>query len=441
MTSPSRREVFANFLANYHNSFAGRNGDLVEHSPLFIRKVVESSAAPFLAASTLKLDPKLTSTDQGAVAYSIAKAVSEDKQIAPSFLDIELADKTLMVYFEASAPIDKVEKRLAETGKVGIVARPGMLISDGIESDLFILAVEPSEKVSEAVVVEMKKKMPAFLKKKGDKGKDKKDDSKDCSGDGQEESAPAADGSYTPVDEVTHYGLAEDVFGDEGLAACTADAGAVRAVFASLYGEKATVAALSAKISESSAPLADDLNGQRNRLLRIMAGRGVLPHGAEITWPAPVAEAISKAIAGLVAGDKWQLVEGKGRTATASEVFEAARDEIAIAIDAVTEDIEEVYESFVDRVVDLGLTAPNEEKRAALVARVAEAAEKNDKVGVRCLAALARVAMFESGLHPDAASGDMCAAWDAYVLEATKAPPVPATVADDILSDLLGLGA
>lgn len=437
MTAPSRRDVFANLVSKYHNSFAGVAGGVVEHSPEFISRVIEGAGDnPTLAAATLRLDPRLTSTDHGAVAYAVAKAVTENKQLAPAFIDMELVEKTLMVYFDAQAPADKAEKCLAEVGRVGVVARPGDRISDSVVSDVFIMAVAPAEKMVESVVTEMKKKFPPFMKK--DKGCDDKKKDSDKSDDADEATAGAP--LYRPIAECAHYGLAEDVFGDESLAHCVAEADGVKAVFRGLFGEKALASTLSAAIGESGAPLADDAAGQRNRILRVLAGRGYLPHGAEaVTWPAPVAEAIAKVVdAAAAVADKWALVEGKGRTAADAEVFARAVDEVAVALDTVMADANDVFEAFVDRIANLGIDPLADEKRAELVGRVREAATKNEAVVIaKCLASLARAALFERGMYADAAQRDVVAAWTAYVAEATKPAPLPVTSADAIVADLL----
>lgn len=449
-----RRAVFANLLACYHNSFAGAASGVIEHSPGFIARVVEASNAdPQLAAATLRLDPRLTATDQGAVAFSIAKAVSEDKQLAPNFIDLEMCEDALMVYFESKTEIAKAQKVLSEVARVGIVAKPGDRISDSVTSDIFILAVQTNPQVSEAVVAEMKKKMPAFLrKKKGDKAKDDKADDK-CDGDGDgdkgnDKSSDEDDGakeSYRPGAECAHYGLEEGVFGDESLARLETSPEAVKAVYKGLFGERALRAALAATIDESGAPEADDENGQRNRLLRILAGRGYLAGAAPApAWDAPVVEGLNKVTAGLVASaEKWPAFENSPhRVAASNEDYAAAVDEVAVAIDTNLAEAGDVFKAFVDRVADQGLEAVTEEKRAALLAKIKEAAAKNEAAVIaRCLTALANVHLFERGMFTNAAALGLVTEWSAFIAEATKPAPVAASPIDANVDELLGLGA
>ena len=436
-----RRAVFQNFLACYHNSFAGPVAGVVEHSPGFIHRVVEASAAdPSLAAATLRLDPRLTATDQGAVAFSIAKAVSEDKQLAPHFIDLELVEDVITAYFEARVEIAKAEKVLGEVAKVGIISKPGDRISDQTVSDVYIVAIETNKGVGESIVEKMKGKMPPFLKKKvkdkdgdcpeSEKGGDASPDEKDGAREGLE---------YRPGVEAAHYNLPEDVFGDEALAACTALPEGVKAVYRSLYSPKALDAAMSVTIEESAAPDKDDANGQRNRLLRILAGRGYLAAGAPApAWGESVVGGVAK-VTEAFAADKAAFAEG---VAVSPEAYARAVEEVAVALDASIEKTADILEAVADRILDQGLEAVSAEKRAAVLARIQAAASKNEgAVVARCLTSLANAAMFEAGLYPNAESAAVVKAWGAYIAEAMKAPVVPAGVIDGVADDILGLAS
>lgn len=426
MLATARRARFAKFLECYHNSFAGDADGVFTHSPEYIAKVVEAAQGnSALAADALRLDPRLTSTDLGAVAFSVAKAVAEDKQLAPHFLDIELVESTMIVYFESKAEIEKAKKVLGECGRVGLIGSPGDRISDSVVSDLFIVTLEAAPAVHEAVVTEMKKKFPPFMKK----GKSK-DDKDSCDGDDKEKggdpSADEKDGakeSYSPADECAALGLAEAVFGDEPLALCTAGAEGVRAAFADVYGAAALELALKAKIGESLAPEADDAAGQRNRLLRLLAARGHIAGGKA----AGLGEALDKVVAEHVKASG--VVEGKA--------FDEAADTLALALDAVVESADGIYTLFVERVLDTGAAALTPERTAALVAHLKEAAAKDEaahaRVVARCLRSIASVAMFERGAFRSAAVAEAVAAWSAYVAEATK----PATAPVDPLAGVI----
>ncbi len=417
MSHESRRLRFAKFIECYHNSFTGPVGGVFSHSPGFVERVVEG-AEPAQAADTLRLDPRLTSTDQGAVAFAVAKAVSEDAILAPSFIDIELAEDTLVVSFTEHADVEKAKGKLGEVGRVGVLASPGDRISDSVVSDMYMLVVEAKAEMAESVVTEMKKKMPPFLRKgakaKGDekcgddeKGGDKSSDEND----GARESAPVSCAAYK---------LAEAVFDDLPLEGCAATYEGVSAAFVSLFGAKALQMAVAATVSESA---------NRNRLIRIMAGRGYLPVTGD-----PVVVGLGESLDKIVA--EKAKVTGLSES---PEAYDAALDELAVALDEAIEAPAAIFKLYVERVLDLGLAKAD---HAALVARLEAAASKNEGLVIaRCLRALSNAALFERGVFRDAAVRDAVAAVAAYVAEATKPAPAPADPLDAVLGELLSADA
>ncbi len=431
MSLEARRAAFANLIAHYHNSFAGVKNGVYEHSPRFIQNLLESGK-PGENAATLRLDPRLTATDDGAVAFSMAKAISEDKGLAKHFLDIELTDKAMVIYFEHQADAVKIERVLSEVGKIGWMAKPGDRISDSLVSDLFIVAAEAKSTLKESVVAELKKRFapepvveaganlmataPAPTGAEPTPTVDDKD---------AKPEAAAADPKPKPADVATNkqadgddrqtkdelesvvaspckaLGLDERIFGDAALAALKVEAATVNSLFTGLLGEKARLLALNG-VAEAD---------QTAALLRVLGARGLLEGGIKHILPEAVVKALDAVFAAIPAAD------------AAPEGYNAI-DEAAVAIDAVAESAEAVFKLYVDRLVG---TTVLPERRAKVVGHMKVAAEKNERaVLANTLCAIARCALFERGVAGNAEESAFLAAWKSHVTEATKPAAEPA---------------
>jgi hypothetical protein len=144
-----RRAAFASVLANYHNSFANATNEH-RHSPEFVKAVLKEGKAGAVAA--LKTDPRLTSTDFGAVAAGIARTVMTNESAKRAFIDIEIGEGAYIVSFDENVQRETAANVLAASGAVAPLCRPGDKIGEGIVSDLLIFAVEPTAQIAESFV-------------------------------------------------------------------------------------------------------------------------------------------------------------------------------------------------------------------------------------------------------------------------------------------------
>lgn len=448
----ARRAAFAQLVALYHNDFAGLREGVYEHSAQFIENVVANAGAD-LATAVLSLDPRLTSTDTGAVAFAIAKAVAEDKRLAPEFLDVEVVgDGRLVVYFEEKANPELIRTVLGGVGGVGILARPGERLSENIVADLFAVVVEPGQAVAESVVAEMRKRMgpkKAVAKALKDEKPCVEHDEVVVQGEpikvavelnhlptGRPENLSEG---YDDAAECRAAGLDAAVYGDEALSACAATPAQVAALFAEAFGERAQAQVAAAVVEGSKAPSAGDDYALRNRMIRALAAHGYVAGVAESSLPAAAAVEVDKFFE-----DRREDVDRARRGELDGSVYEAMVDDLAVAIDAAM-DGDAVYESFVERVVDLRLPALDAGRRAALAERVRRAGKdvaEHQEVVARALRAVARTVMVENGLLRSPELVEAAAAVASYVADAAAGKQPPA--ADPLLcvvDSILGLEA
>lgn len=407
MSYANRRAAFAHLLACYHNSFAESAG-VIEHSPGYIQAVVEA-ADDAVAGAALRLDPRLTSTAIGAVAYSVAKAIAEDKGLAKEFVDIELSGDILVAYFEEKAEPERIKRVLSELGKVGVLAKPGDRISENVTADAFIIVLEPAKDVSEAVVAAARARFAVTEQT-----------------DLAPAPAPAAaattrpGSAYDGLAECAHLDLPAGVFADLALAGCPAEPSDVVAVFEHLFGAAALKVVRESPMGASRLDEGDEY-GLRNRLLRVMAAKGALSDAGN-----PVAEATAKAVADAAAAGT-----------------EVSLDDVAVALDPVLEG-DLLAAEFVRRLVDLGAEPLSEERRAALTKRVTDqvvAEATGSAATAKVLTAVARVALAGAGHVAIEEGARVLAAWDDYTSEdeaeadaevVEEAAPAPVVAADPL---------
>ncbi len=418
MSTPARqarRAAFGHTLLHYHNSFAGDREGVFEHSPGFIANLVEADQ-PTLAQQALRLDPRLTSTDAGAVAFAVAKAVSMDKQLAPDFVDVEIVESMMLVYFESKAQADKIKAVLGECGRVGIITKPQSRISDTVVADLWTVAIEPAAKVAESVVAEMRAR---FLPKVVE--------NKPAAQPPVNAAAPAAAPVVTP-DPISEahcklLGLDLSKWSAAAIAAGGVKDDAVRALFAETFGSK------------SVEKVADAASMARSLVAHGYAGpKSMLPEAATAAVDAFLAARASLA---------EQIVAG---TLPAPR-YDAVLDDLAVALDAVLEDAPAVYGLFFDRVADLRTEAVDEARRAALIDRIRKTGasiEEHQAVIAKALRAIARTAMVERGLLRTRELAEARASLAAYLAAATKVPeaaPAPADPLACVVDAALGVDA
>lgn len=447
--SANRKAVFQHFMSNFHCSFTGGKDGVFEHSRVYLRKLLESPDKS-LSAEAMRLDPRLTSTDHGAIAYSMAKAISEDKELAPHFLDIELADKTLVVYFEHQAKAAKIERILAEVGAIGILSKPGERLSDHVVSDLYIIALDPAPKVVESVVAEMKKTFaPAAaapvkideIGQPGDGGSSEVRDNDPDSTESDEEDKPkdkkksaAKKDKAAEKDELEsvraeakELGLNETVFVDK-LSTCVLPKADVVSMFKSYLGEKSVAAVLSADIAGNKVTAGDEL-AERDRLIRVLASRGLLEGGVTPTVDASVLSVIEQHADAIDTKDGIRFVKSE-------EQWSNLVEDIAVAVNNAQER-NKVFETAIQKTVPVKITA---ERAAELLAYVQEACTAHeDSVVVGLLSTMSKIVLAESGVAASVEEAVTRGAWHAYVVEATKPAPKPRLAEADLLDAIFGI--
>ncbi len=398
----ARRAAFALLVQHYHNDFSGGAGGVFEHSAAFIANIVEAESPA--GAAALHLDPRLTSTDIGAVAYTVAKAVSEDKQLAPDFLDLELAGDTLVAYFEEHADPEKIKRVLSEVGAIGILAKPLDRISDNVVADLFIIAVAPAKDIAEAVVADMRKRMLPEAKVV---------------------EAPAAAAVQQPVDTVPAatevvpaavvdadaamceaMGLKSEFWGAKAMEACPVTAQETNALFAEAFGAKAAEKVL-----------------DRDDMVRVLAVKG------HFAAPTSLGEALDVAV-GRFLVDRAAIVDQASKGKLTSEQYENFVDDLAVTIDGAAKD-DALYGLFVDQIVDLRMEKLTAERKAALVERVRKAGktvEEHQKVVARTLRAVAQEILVARGLLRNESLVATKVALESFVNRTTAPPAKPEVV-------------
>lgn len=147
-----RRAAFATLLACYHNDFANCT-DEHKHSLAYVHKVLKEAGAP---VGALSLDPRLTSTDAGAIAVGIAKRVTTNEKASKSFIDVEIGEGMFLVSFDKEIKTEAAIGVVSPMGKIAQLCKPGDKIGEGLESDMTILAIEPAQQVAEGFVQEAK---------------------------------------------------------------------------------------------------------------------------------------------------------------------------------------------------------------------------------------------------------------------------------------------
>lgn len=147
-----RRAAFATLLACYHNSFANSTTEH-RHSEEFIRKCL-AEAGPDAARGAFGVDPRMTSTDGGAIAVGIAKRVMTNEKASKSFIDVELGEGVFIATFDKDIKPEAAITVVNPIGKVAQLCKPGDKIGEGLEADITILAIEPQMEIAEAILAE-----------------------------------------------------------------------------------------------------------------------------------------------------------------------------------------------------------------------------------------------------------------------------------------------
>lgn len=148
-----RRSVFSAVLAAYHNDFANL-AEGQRHSTQFIQNALKLDEAAAKAA--LQADPRLTSTDDGAVAIGIAKMVSAHEKCSRSFIDVEIGESAYLVSFDRDVQPQQAISIVSPMGTVAQLCKPGDKLGEDIVSDILILACEPMAPVVEAMIEDAK---------------------------------------------------------------------------------------------------------------------------------------------------------------------------------------------------------------------------------------------------------------------------------------------
>jgi hypothetical protein len=149
-----RRAAFATLLACYHNSFANSTTEH-RHSEEFIKKCL-AEAGPDAARGAFGIDPRMTSTDPGAIAVGIARRVMTNEKASKSFIDVELGEGCFIATFDKDIKPEAAITVMNPVGKVAQLCKPGDKIGEGLEADVTILFIEPQMEVAEAILAEAK---------------------------------------------------------------------------------------------------------------------------------------------------------------------------------------------------------------------------------------------------------------------------------------------
>lgn len=348
----ARAMIFAALIECYHNSFDAGVGP-ARHSPDFILNVLEAGDAD-TAKAALQLDPRLTSTDQGALAVAVAHRVRKDENLAKNFIDIELGEGVLVVTFDAKANEARITEALASVGKAGLLAKPGDKIGDGVSSDLFIYALEATPTVAEGLIAEMREAYKL-----------------------DEDAAPVilADIKTVWEAECAILGLDPTRFGPDQLATRAVTLAQAKALFTEAYGESALQSLISQNMAGDNGLMATipaDEQGQRDRILRVMAGRGTLP-GIMVANEGVCENAELKRVFGILAtkiGERKLVATGKLRVTESDAVYADLADDLSVAI--VEADDAAFVTSLFTRLVDTGMAVMTPARKSAISAKLTE---------------------------------------------------------------------
>ncbi len=151
----ARKSAFATLVANYHNSFENVAEGTISHSPKFIKQVISCLEAVD-AKAALATDPRLTSTNSGAIAVGIARRVMTNEKASRAFVDIEIGESAFITTFDKDITPAQAISVLGPVGTVAQLCKFGDKIGEGMVSDILILAVEPQQAVAESILAEEK---------------------------------------------------------------------------------------------------------------------------------------------------------------------------------------------------------------------------------------------------------------------------------------------
>jgi hypothetical protein len=462
--SVDRKLTFLKMIECYSNSFEGEKNGIYSHDRRYLKKLLEAQGdAKDVSSAAMRLDPRLTSTETGAVVYSLARVISEDKELAPNFIDIELADKTLVLYFDHKTKAEVINRVVGESGTIGFLARPTDRLSDTIISDMYVVALDPKSAVQESIVKDMKKRfmpeaapvtapsVPAVNElgatnatgagagsddsdtRDSDDNENEEDDEKD--GKSKKKSADKKDKAQEKDDletesvrqECKELGLEEALFVDK-LSSCTLTKQVVEAIFKRYMGESSVSKVLVAPIAGNKITVGNELQ-ERDRLLRVLASKGLMSGKIDLSVP----ESVTKVIESF----KDKMTQKGDLSFPVSDMqYSDLVDEVVVALDrAHSSDLKPLFKMCVERTIPIKLSTERSDK---LVGYVSEAYAKNEsQVLISLVKACAKVIIAEASIAADEAEADERQAWINFVVEATKPAPEPKDEASVYLDDIL----
>jgi len=432
-----RRQAFQTLLAHYHNSFENPSKDeAVRHSPNYLLNLLDTGK-PDEVVEAVRLDPRLTATDEGGVAVQIARRVMTDPELSKNFIDLELAeDGSCVVYFDAKAKEARVSEALKAIGDAGILARPGQKIGEGITSDLFLVAVSPQAAVRESLLKEMRDSLVEEEDEDEDDEDDDKDDKddddeKDDEDDDKDEDDKKKGKGKKKKDESTPapwqmecqiLGIDQDDHSPEALKARPVSLQQIKALFVETYGAKALTDALNGELvgaGELRAPAPATEDDQRGRLLRMLSSRKALPGTMRADESAGF-QAVWNILMKRMADAKAEK-RGKFQVLEAEAFTKLVNDVAADLSEAAPADLDDL---FLRAAIDNGVRPLTENLKTAASRRLAEALAAEDRnPAARVLQIVAKASAIRAGILPAAL---------AEAAEAAQAPQKQSVVEETI---------
>jgi len=118
--------------------------------------VVETGDAS-VGLAMLEVDPIYTTTPVGLMAMDVADAMSEQDDLSPAFVDVEINEGQVLAIFDKTlkGATSVAENALSEFGKVDLAVQPGDKLDGGQKSAVYIYQISPSEEVAEAYMAEL----------------------------------------------------------------------------------------------------------------------------------------------------------------------------------------------------------------------------------------------------------------------------------------------
>lgn len=194
----------SNITHHIHNYAKAKTARTVENfSPAILDMLISEAqiGGPKMvkpAATVLQMVPSLLSTPESIAAASVAMECAEDIKVGPLFIDIQVNEDGITMFFKNPGKVGDSANDIAELlkkfGECVMLAKPGDTFVEGFVSDVYIFEFFPSEDTLSKFVAEgmdedeftlseeeeeVEERGNPFAKKKGKKDDDEEEDEED----------------------------------------------------------------------------------------------------------------------------------------------------------------------------------------------------------------------------------------------------------------------